>query len=76
MKNMAIFTVWVTTALLIVLTALSFSAIGFSWMFYLTIIGQALVVFMVYKVLKDVFTTTRTFDTHFYQDSEIKRIEE
>ena len=70
---MAIFTVWVTTLLLIVLTALSFSAIGFSWMFYLTVFGQVMVVFMVYKVLKDVFTTDKTFETHFYQDSDIKR---
>lgn len=75
MKNMAILTVWITTLLLLVLTILSFSTIGFNWMFYLTIVGQVLVVFMVYKVLKDVFTTEKTFDTHFYQDSDIKRIE-
>ncbi|PID69232.1 MAG: hypothetical protein CSA39_05630 [Flavobacteriales bacterium] len=72
-KHSVFIIVWITTFLLILLTALSFSKISFSWIFYLTIIGQALVVYMVYRVLIDQFTTNKTFDTHFYQDSDIRR---
>lgn len=72
-KNTVIAIVWIATILLVVLTALSFTKIGFSWIFYLTVLGQTLVIYMVYRVLIDHFTTDRTFDSHFYQDSDIKR---
>ena len=46
----------------------------FNWVFYLTVIGQILVVIMVYKVLTDNYTTTKTFE-YFYEDCPIEPIE-
>lgn len=70
MKNTAMFMVSFTTAFLMVLTALAFTKIGFSWMFFLTVIGQVMVVIMVYKVLRDIYTTDKTFED-FYEDNPI-----
>jgi hypothetical protein len=47
----------------------------FNWVFYLTVIGQASVVLMVYKVLRDNYTTDKTFE-HFYEDRPIKIVVE
>ena len=72
MKNSAMFLVLFTTAFLFVLTGLIFAKIGFNWMFVLTVIGQLLVVLMVYKVLRDHYTTNKTFED-FYEDFPIGR---
>lgn len=56
-----------TTMVLIVLTIMVSMNFSFNWVFYLTIIGQALVVFMVYKVLTDDYRTDKTFED-FYED--------
>lgn len=61
------FLVLFVTVFLLVLTALVYTNIGFSWVFILTVIGQLLVVLMVYKVLKDHYTTDKTFED-FYED--------
>ncbi|CAM1371918.1 conserved hypothetical protein [Tenacibaculum litoreum] len=67
MRNSAMFLVLFVTVFLLVLTALVYTNIGFSWVFILTVIGQLLVVLMVYKVLKDHYTTDKTFED-FYED--------
>jgi len=72
MKNSAMFLVLFTTVFLLVLTALAFAKIGFSWVFVLTVIGQLLLVLMVYKVLRDHYTTNKTFED-FYEDYPISR---
>ncbi|WP_440120195.1 hypothetical protein [Tenacibaculum sp. Ill] len=72
MKNSAMFLVLFVTIFLLVLTALVYTNIGFSWVFTLTVIGQLLVVLMVYKVLKDNYTTDKTFED-FYEDYPIGR---
>lgn len=72
MKNSAMFLVLFVTIFLLVLTALVYINIGFSWVFILTVIGQLLVVLMVYKVLKDHYTTDKTFED-FYEDYPIGR---
>ena len=72
MKGSAMFLVLFTTVFLFVLTALAFTNIGFRWMFILTVIGQLLVVLMVYKVLRDNYTTNKTFED-FYEDYPIGR---
>jgi uncharacterized membrane protein len=74
MKNSAMFLVSFTTGFLFVLTALTFTKIGFSWMFVLTFIGQLLVALMVYKVLRDQYTTDKTFED-FYEDHPIGKEE-
>jgi uncharacterized membrane protein YqjE len=40
---------------------------SFSLVFFLVVLGQALLIFTVYKVLKDDYTTDKTFDD-FYED--------
>jgi hypothetical protein len=72
MRNSAMFLVLFVTVFLLVLTALVYTNIGFSWVFILTVIGQLLVVLMVYKVLKDHYTTDKTFED-FYEDYPIGR---
>ena len=72
MKNPVMFWVLFVTIFLLVLTALVYTYIGFSWVFILTVIGQLLVVLMVYKVLKDHYTTDKTFED-FYEDYPIGR---
>ena len=46
----------------------------FSWVFYLTVFGQAFLIFSVFKVLKDNYTTIKTFED-FYEDYPIGREE-
>ena len=48
--------------------------VSFSWVFYATILGQVLLVVMVYKILKDNYSTTKTFDD-FYEDHPISQQE-
>ena len=56
-----------TTLLLITVTIFSAMNLSFSWVFYLTILGQTMLVFTVYKVLKDDYKTDKTF-RDFYED--------
>lgn len=60
----------ITTVLLITLTVMCAMNFPFNWMFYLTVLGQVLIVIMVYKVLVDKYTTNKTF-AHFYEDNPI-----
>ncbi len=61
----------VLTSLVLVTVAI-FAAMGFpfGWVFYLTVFGQALLIFSVLKVLKDSYTTHKTFKD-FYEDHPI-----
>ncbi|MGB5555470.1 MAG: hypothetical protein WBM83_12480 [Flavobacteriaceae bacterium] len=67
MKFSAMFWVAITTLVLITVTIMATMGFPFNWVFYVTVLGQFLVVFMVFKVLKDNYTTTKTFDD-FYED--------
>ncbi|MFD2725151.1 hypothetical protein [Hyunsoonleella rubra] len=67
MKIPALFYVALTTFLLILLTVMISMDMAFTGVFYTMCLGQALVVVMVYKVLKDRYTTDKTFE-HFYED--------
>ncbi|GGW67519.1 hypothetical protein DFQ11_10423 [Winogradskyella epiphytica] len=67
MKPSAFLLVTITTVLLLAVTIMSAVNFAFPWVFYLTVIGQIAVVFMVYKILHDKYTTTKTFDD-FYED--------
>ncbi|NRD23366.1 hypothetical protein HNV10_08950 [Winogradskyella litoriviva] len=60
-----------STLLLITVTIMASLNFSFSWVFYLTVIGQASVVWMVYKTLKDKYTTSKTFK-HLYEDHPIE----
>lgn len=63
--------VWITTLLLVTITIMVTMNLPFNWIFYLTVLGQVAVVFMVYGVLTDDYTTNKTFED-FYQDYDIK----
>lgn len=67
MKTSGIFWIWMTTALLLVLAVMAAMAYPFALIFYLTALGQALLVYMVFRVLTDPYKTTKTFDD-WYED--------
>lgn len=75
MKVPVLFYVAITTLLLVTLAIMVTMNMPFNWVFYLTCIGQVLVVVMVYNVLKDNYTTNKTFDD-FYEDHPIGKEEE
>ncbi|MBQ4913890.1 hypothetical protein J8L85_05540 [Maribacter sp. MMG018] len=64
--------VWVliTTMALITVTIMSVMDFSFNWIFYCTVLGQTLVILMVYKVLKEKYSTHKVFDD-FYEDAPI-----
>jgi TRAP-type C4-dicarboxylate transport system permease small subunit len=72
MKDTAMFWVVATTLVLLTVTMMATLGFAFSWVFYVTVLGQGLVVFMVYKVLTDNYRTDKTFDD-FYEDYPIKK---
>jgi len=61
----------ITTVLLVTVTIMAAMNFPFNWVFYLTLLGQVLVVLMVYKVLTDNYKTNKTFED-FYEDHPIK----
>ena len=71
MKGTSFFYIGLTTILLVLITFLSAMSFSFSWVFYLSIIGQTLVAIMVYKVLVEKYSTNKTFED-FYQDAPIR----
>ncbi|MEM0932854.1 MAG: hypothetical protein AAF575_14240 [Bacteroidota bacterium] len=74
MKISAMGVVAFTTLVLVTVTIMASMNFPFNWVFYVTIIGQALVIYMVYKVLTDNYSTVKTFDD-FYEDNPIKEEE-
>lgn len=74
MKTSPYIYIVITTLLLITITVMCALDFSFNWVFLLTVIGQILVVVMVYKVLRDDYTTDKTFE-HFYEDRPIDPIE-
>jgi len=72
MKISAMSVVGFTTMVLVTVTIMVSMNFPFNWIFYMTVFGQALVVYMVYKVLTDDYDTPKTFDD-FYEDNPIGR---
>lgn len=70
MKIPAMFYVAITTLLLVILTIMVVMDMPLNWVFYLTCVGQVLVVVMAYKVLRDNYHTDKTFED-FYEDHPI-----
>jgi uncharacterized membrane protein len=64
----------ITTLLLVTITIMCAMDFPFNWVFYLTVLGQVMLVVMVYKVLTDDYTTDKTFE-HFYEDRPVEPIE-
>ena len=72
MKTSAMFWVGATTILLIIVTIMATMNYAFSWVFYLTVLGQTMIVYMVYKVLTDHYETSKTFED-FYEDNPVRK---
>ena len=74
MKISAMALLAITTLVLITVVIFATLNLPFSWVFYLTTFGQILLVITVIRVLKDDYTTDKTFDD-FYEDRPIGKEE-
>ncbi|WP_273565550.1 hypothetical protein [Maribacter halichondriae] len=70
MKTSAMFWVAATTIALITVTIMSSMNFPFNWVFYVTVLGQLMILYMVYRVLTEDYTTDKTFED-FYEDHPI-----
>lgn len=70
MKLSAITYLVLTTFVLVTVAIFAAMNFPFGWVFYLTVLGQALLIFSVFKVLRDSYTTDKTFKD-FYEDHPI-----
>lgn len=63
---------YLVLTIFVLVTVAIFAAMDFpfGWVFYLTVLGQALLIFSVFKVLRDSYTTDKTFKD-FYEDHPI-----
>lgn len=68
MKNLGIPLLIIATFVLILVTIFAYFDLAFSWVFYLTVIGQAILVFAVYNVLTDDYSTNKVFK-NWYEDN-------
>ena len=73
MKISGISFLFITSLLLVTVVVFVWMDLGFDWIFYTTCIGQILLVFTVIRILKDDYTTTKTFDD-FYEDHPVGNI--
>ncbi|QSS98066.1 hypothetical protein [Psychroflexus sp. ALD_RP9] len=67
MKSKGIFLLALSTLILITVTIFASMNLAFSWVFYLTLIGQVVLIFAVYHVLTDNYTTEKVF-SDWYED--------
>ncbi len=72
MKLNAISLLIITTLVLITVTIFAAMDFPFGWIFFLTLAGQMLLIYTVFRVLKDDYTTNKTFED-FYEDHPIDR---
>ena len=72
MKNQSHIFIALTTVILLAVTILSAINFDFAWIFFLVCFGQAFLIFTVYKVLTDDYTTEKTFEDG-YEDYLIKK---
>ncbi|UQD54996.1 hypothetical protein [Flavobacterium sp. K5-23] len=75
MKNYAIKLVWFTTVFVFVFAGLCQTTVILPVIMGLHIIGLFLIPYMVYTVLKDDYTTTKTFKD-WYEDNPVKTLDE
>ena len=70
MKVSTMGSVAITTIALLLVTIMAALDYPFNWVFYITVLGQALLIYMVYRVLVDDYKTDKTFED-FYEDHPI-----
>lgn len=72
MKISGIFYLIITTVILVALTVMSYYDLSYSLIFFLTVGGQLIFIFAVYKILTDKYSTKKTFDD-WYEDNPIEK---
>lgn len=72
MKTSASLWVLITTLVLITIPIMASMNFAFGWVFYLTVSGQVMVIYMVFSVLTDNYKTDKIFED-FYEDHPIGR---
>ncbi|MGO3183566.1 MAG: hypothetical protein ACTIJ9_12125 [Aequorivita sp.] len=72
MKINAITYLVITSLVLVTVAIFAAMDLPFSWIFFLTVLGEILLIVSVYKILHDNYTTNKTFDD-FYEDHPIDR---
>ncbi|MCG2420151.1 hypothetical protein K8089_14060 [Aequorivita sp. F47161] len=72
MKTSSVTYLIILTLLLVTVTIFAALDFAFGVIFYLTVVGQVALVFVVVKVLKDNYTTNKTFGD-FYEDFPIEK---
>jgi hypothetical protein len=70
--NRAIFSISVTSVVAMVYVILSAVSGHFPLVFFLFLVSQAWLIWMVITILKDKPSSDRTFDQFFYEDSDIR----
>lgn len=63
----------VTSAVVLVYVITSTLPVAFPVVFWLFLLSQGLLIWMVIRILKDPWKSDKTFETHFYEDSPIRR---
>jgi threonine/homoserine/homoserine lactone efflux protein len=58
-----------TTGVVVIYVVVSTLPVAFPIVFWLFLLSQALLIWMVVRILKAPRTSTRTFETHFYEDA-------
>ena len=71
MKISAMDWLGLTTLVLVTVTLFAAMDLAFNWVFYLTVLGQVALIITVYKVLRDDYTTEKTFKD-FYEGRPIR----
>lgn len=67
-------TLIITTVILVTVAIFAAMDFPFSWVFYLSILGEGFLIVSVFKILRDDYTTNKTFKD-FYEDHPISREE-
>lgn len=75
MKHSAITLLLITTAILITVAIFAAMELPFRWVFFLTVLGEILLIYSVIRVLKDRYSTKKTFKD-YYEDHPINKEEE
>lgn len=72
MKLSVGFYILITSAVLVALVVMAFLEVTFAYMLYTTIAGQILLIIMVYKILTDDYTTSKSFED-WYEDRPLNK---
>lgn len=67
MKLSPVILLLITTFVLITVAVFAALDLPFRWVFFLTVLGQTLLIISVFRVLKDDYSTEKTFED-FYED--------